>query len=621
MTLKLALVDSDGNSPNIPLPTHQAWKDTEMSMERSLVGLGTYLLLVLSALSAPASAQKSSDTRVNQNFPGSSFASRAQLAASGDRVYVVWWDDRNDSSDIYFNRSLDGGATWMPEDVHIDHAPVGGKAFKPCIAASGDSVYVAWEDIRTGPGTTPDIYFNRSTDAGRTWLTFDRRLDTLPPGSRTSSDPQIAISENSVYVVWHRGGAFFNRSLDGGLSWLSSDIQVDTGGRDVLGSQIAAEGDSVYVTWLDRRNNGSTIYANVSGDRGSTWKATDVKLSHKGLTARNPKLAVADDYVYVAWAAASDIYINRSRNRGVSWPFFESQVNDVILPPSRSYSVAPHIAASGEYVYVAWEDYRNWQSGPTVRDIYFNASSNRAATWFESDIRLDSDRAGMGESRSPRLVAVDRSVYAVWIDGTYRGASDPGDIYFNRSSNAGATWLASEVRLDTGVDSPTSSNWPSIAASGSSVYTVWTDERNTKPDVYFTIPFGSQPYSVGFAGRGRIVPKLQGNDCLTLGSSFTITIEDGLGGVSGLLGIGGPSSRAALPMFGAWLLVNPIELVMPIRLNGPVGAEGAGSISIKCPIPQNTALLGYSIHMQALLFDPNGEHGLTWTNGLEAWIL
>jgi hypothetical protein len=190
-------------------------------------------------------------------------------------VYVTWHDFRFGSSDIYFNRSVDEGLTWLSHDLRLDTGSMPGAAlsFDPQIAASGSSVYVTWSDFRNG-FPFPDIYFNRSVDGGLAWLAQDLRLDTgSGPGVASSYGPQIAASGSSINVTWydHRNGLvsdiYFNRSVDGGQTWLSQDSRLDTGsGAGVASSydpQIAASGSSVYVTWSDSRAGAYDIYFNI----------------------------------------------------------------------------------------------------------------------------------------------------------------------------------------------------------------------------------------------------------------------------------------------------------------------------------------------------------------------
>src|SRR5262249_22134476 len=71
--------------------------------------------LLAFALATPVPAQKT-PVRVD---PG---GYNPQIAVSGSSVYAVW-DDRHTTSlnhEIYFNRSLDGGITWLPISVRLN---------------------------------------------------------------------------------------------------------------------------------------------------------------------------------------------------------------------------------------------------------------------------------------------------------------------------------------------------------------------------------------------------------------------------------------------------------------------------------------------------------------------
>jgi len=116
-------------------------------------------------------------------------------------------------SDVFFNRSLDGGLTWLQSDVRLNtNAPGAGWSWSPEIAAVGPSVAVAWLDHRNaGLAQGSDVYSNRSLDSGTTWLSSDVRLNTSSPGVAPIEEPQIAASGSSVYVAWedHRNGTSY----------------------------------------------------------------------------------------------------------------------------------------------------------------------------------------------------------------------------------------------------------------------------------------------------------------------------------------------------------------------------------------------------------------------------
>ena len=114
-----------------------------------------------------------------------------RIAADGQSVYVIWEDFRNGTfpmvSDIYFNRSLDGGTTWLPTDVRLNVgvAPGATLALDHDIAVSGSVVYVVWEDQRNGSnGQGRDVYLNRSVSAAEL-----HSFRQFPP----SANPFIAV--------------------------------------------------------------------------------------------------------------------------------------------------------------------------------------------------------------------------------------------------------------------------------------------------------------------------------------------------------------------------------------------------------------------------------------------
>ncbi|MHC5065891.1 MAG: hypothetical protein ACYTG5_18155, partial [Planctomycetota bacterium] len=193
-------------------------------------GVGGVLVLFLAIFASPSIAQKEPAMRLDTDLAGSARSSLPRMAASGDKVYVVWRDERNGIRDIYFNRSLDGGASWLESDIRLDSDdPQPGVSRVAEIAASGDAVYVAWRDDRNGAS---DIYFNRSLDAGSTWLESDVRIGSDAPGVADSGWPAIAADGQSVYLVWGDGrnsefGVYFNCSHDGGLTWLPADLRLN----------------------------------------------------------------------------------------------------------------------------------------------------------------------------------------------------------------------------------------------------------------------------------------------------------------------------------------------------------------------------------------------------------
>jgi len=88
-----------------------------------------------------------------------------QVATSGNKVYVVWDSDKtNTLKEILFRASTDNGKSFS-DKINLSHSPKGLSELAN-IAASGNDVYVVWGDNKTG---NMEIYFTKSTNDGKTF--------------------------------------------------------------------------------------------------------------------------------------------------------------------------------------------------------------------------------------------------------------------------------------------------------------------------------------------------------------------------------------------------------------------------------------------------------------------
>ena len=366
------------------------------------------------------------DVRLDTDAPGAGNSQTPQICCDGSRVYVVWADDRNGFSDIYGNRSLDGGDTWLSADVRLDRGlPGTADSREPAIACDGASVVVAWADRRNGSW---DVYANRSSDGGATWAASDVRVDA-DPGSAQSTEPQVVRGSGVVAVAWrddrHGGLSLLAaRSLNGGASW-TSEARVDRGPQAVGAFRIRAAGDAVLAVWSDARNGASDIYFNRSVDAGATWSATDERLDTDlaGAAASVlPDMCVADADVYVSWQDArngnEDVLFNRSRDGGASW--LSDDIRLVTNAPGASRSLTPRLCCDGASVAVTWSDDRNGRT-----DVYLSWSPDAGSRWLSVDLRVDDDEPGAGHSIAPAPCCVGDRVVVVWSDQRH----GPGDLY------------------------------------------------------------------------------------------------------------------------------------------------------------------------------------------------
>ncbi len=116
-----------------------------------------------------------------------------------------------------------------------------------------------------------------------------------------------------------------------------------------------------------------------------------------------------------------------------------------------AFTVSP-VAATDHAI---WTDFRD-----TSFEIYHKRSTDGGTSWG-ADSRLTSDTAYSGW---PCIAASGTGVHAFWWDGR---DGNP-EIYYKRSTDAGATWEA-DTRLTN--DTATSASIPFVALSGAVPFT------------------------------------------------------------------------------------------------------------------------------------------------------
>ena len=139
---------------------------------------------ILFAKSTDGGASWSSAKRINKlsgDCVDSDLTAEGAMPAVGPNgeVYVAW----SNRDKIWFDRSTDGGDTWLSEDIFVSDQPGGwdfaipgiyranGLPVTTCDTSGGDyhgTVYINWTDQRNGINNT-DVWLAKSTDKGATW--------------------------------------------------------------------------------------------------------------------------------------------------------------------------------------------------------------------------------------------------------------------------------------------------------------------------------------------------------------------------------------------------------------------------------------------------------------------
>ncbi len=225
------------------------------------------------------------------------------LRKNGPVLNVVWVENRGDNN-IYTNRSVDHGVTWMAHDQNLSAGLPSGTDFGPTVVALGGELHVFWG--RVSP--TVQTLYQRSLDGGATWLPAPQVLALAPV--------VLAVGDLHNLVVSNASGAML-RSDDSGLSW-----------TPVTGHGITQVVDlaicGAHVLLVGRQGNAFPIdvQLQVSDDAGATWLSVPYivpQWRNATITAR----ATADaSFVHFAFANDSSPLpgcVIQSDDSGGSW--------------------------------------------------------------------------------------------------------------------------------------------------------------------------------------------------------------------------------------------------------------------------------------------------------------
>ncbi|MCH2022706.1 MAG: glycoside hydrolase [Saprospiraceae bacterium] len=157
-------------------------------------------------------------------------------------LYVSWAGPAG----LVFDRSFDGGKTWMDKDIFIDSFPGGwdykipgiyrcnGMPVLGCDISGGENngtLYVNWSDQRNGEDDT-DVWLAKSMDKGNTWSKPIRVNNDASGNHQFLTWMAIDQSNGYLYFVFYdrRGlegtltNVFMARSTDGGKTFVNFKI-------------------------------------------------------------------------------------------------------------------------------------------------------------------------------------------------------------------------------------------------------------------------------------------------------------------------------------------------------------------------------------------------------------
>lgn len=452
----------------------------------------------------------------------------------------------------------DGTRDWSFAPNVCVHPPESGEHIWPDIAIAEDgTVGVAWMDNHAAGGY--HIFYTYSTDDGLTWAAVER-VDDRTAGSYSKFVSLAFTPLGTAVAVWEddRTGSvnlfFSKRTGAPGQPW-APNLRVNTAGGSPSGSDFmngslaVLDEDRYFVAWTDWREGPFyQVYLRATSDGGATWgvehRVSDglgyqpvagdpcliVDPSHTDPGAEVLGCVTNDWRGYEPGGRLPNVYFYRSTNGGATWSV-GVMVNDV-EPGFQQTSSHALVQLDDGVLAAGYLNNPDW----TTNHFWTSRSTDAGTSWSPG---IQVDEPGSGGTGTYSSIATDGAYLFAGFD-LY---TTSWDAYFRASPDGGSTWPHASLRMDddaTGAatgDVVIAAPRYSVLPSGRSldVYAAWQDNR--APGTHWKI------YATHGADTGQGVPEA---DLATRGAALRVTPNPSHAGIAVSLRFIAPGAPAGL---------------------------------------------------------------------------
>ncbi len=384
------------------------------------------------------------------DYIGSIAVSSISAERVGDEyhVYGSWTDSLYSNSDIEFARTTDEENWTELTGINVPHEA----RYPSLVSTNQGEIYIACE-MKNPPSdlSRKDVFLNHSLDYGESWEEGKVLSDRLFDGN--SYRPAIYADGDKVYFSWREDGNLseFENGNDEDILFRYRDgdywsditvLSLDEEDRVSDFPTVGADGDSVYVAWVEDGNvSGSgwdkDVMLRYSSDGGENWGDIQVISDDEndGVSGY-PKLAVSGSTCYLSWVDHGDI-----DNSGEDIDIFLRVIEDgtpgeeiiLVSEGCDKNSIEQELAVSGNDIFVVWSDSSELGDAGADDDIFFRHSSNGGESWDDIVVVSNEDK----ESTNPSIALGDK-IYLAWLQ------DDPEDSYdypyLSSSEDMGESW-------------------------------------------------------------------------------------------------------------------------------------------------------------------------------------
>jgi hypothetical protein len=406
------------------------------------------------------------------------------LTNVGDNYYLVW----NQWGDIMFRKSTNNGINWGNKLTLYSSFDYG--ANYPVIAAADGKVYIAY--YRNTPGNS-EIFMVKSSNDGQSFGNEMQVTNSI----NLAQVPQIAASGDTVVIAYEDRDVSWNyqifliKSIDGGQTW-SAPQNLSNSSNNARWCNLQLRNNELFVLWNDQTGanyDDLDVFFTKSDNFGANWSLPQNITNNAAYNARlNTRLL--DNSIYVAVSAKvdglqSDILLYRSTDLGNTW---ESPVN---LSDNSGNSSRPHLWVTPNYmdnhrIYAIWSD----ETYHANERVYLRYSNDNGFSWSDMTELSQPTEDAFWPQLAGNPGSTSDQLYMAWVrphDGTFNY-----EVWGRRGENQ----LAQAVTLSGTVSDAAGESVAdaTVALNGYVVFSMPDGQYNLE------VPAGVYDFSVSAAG-------------------------------------------------------------------------------------------------------------------------
>ncbi len=299
-------------------------------------------------------------------------------------------------------------AEWVAIDSTLTQG-TGTNACQPDVAMDDSTPYVAWND-----------YYNvyvRSWN-GSQWNNVGGVLNLVP--GEDVDDPALTFANHTLYAAWNEDDGFRYQMICrrwNGASWQTVSSSLNrVASQDAYDVRLAADGNTLYATWIETRSTGDFNNCDVFVSRynGAAWSHLGTALDQNtNRVATAPSMQIYGNVPYVMWNEWTGVtYLNYVKVwNGTAW----SLVGTGSLSRDSSHrAYAGTLLAAGGFLYAAWTEV----NASDRAQLYISRWNGTAWEDMGGSWNVETNY----RSVNPYLAAGNGEIYVAWQE--YNGTHD-----------------------------------------------------------------------------------------------------------------------------------------------------------------------------------------------------